>query len=102
MIKITDNAILELRNTIAKSGKQFARLEIKGGGCAGFEYEWSTTDQATRNDMEIEGVLLIDRMFELYLLNMELDYFDDGFNKGFKFNNPNAKASCGCGTSFSI
>jgi len=102
MITVTDNALNHLENIARKNNKKFIRLDIKGGGCAGFEYEWSFEDKQYDNDQLINNILLIDNMFELQLLNMELDYKEELFGSNFVFNNPNAKSSCGCGTSFSL
>ncbi len=99
---MTDKAYSELKSITQMNNKQYARLEVKGGGCAGFEYDWSTTDSRTESDTLVRELVIVDKMFELYLIGLELDYYDDGFNKSFKFNNPNAKSQCGCGTSFTI
>ena len=74
MIKLTDNALLHLRSLRKEHDKKFVRLQVKGGGCAGFEYEWSFADEETRNDVIVDDILLIDRINELYLTGMELDY----------------------------
>ena len=102
MIKLSDNALLRLRELRTKNNKPFVRLDIKGGGCAGFEYHWSYADEEQRNDCVIDDVLLVSRDYELYLMGLELDYSFDDFESMFKFNNPKATSSCGCGTSFSI
>ena len=102
MIKILDNALLRLRELRDKHNKKFVRLQVKGGGCAGFNYDWSFADEETRNDVIVDDILLIDRINELYLTGMELDYNYDDFESAFVFNNPHAKSSCGCGTSFSV
>ena len=102
MIKLSDNALLRLRELRKKNDKRFVRLDIKGGGCAGFEYHWSYVDEEQRNDAVIDDVLLVSRDYELYLMGLELDYSYDGFDSMFKFNNPKAKSTCGCGTSFSV
>jgi len=102
MIKLSDNALLRLRELRNKNNRKFVRLDIKGGGCAGFEYHWSYSDEEQRNDAVIENVLLVSRDYELYLLGLELDYTYDDFESSFKFNNPQAKSTCGCGTSFSV
>ena len=102
MIKLSDNALLRLRELRTKNNHKFVRLDIKGGGCAGFEYHWSYSDEEQRNDAVIENVLLVSRDYELYLMGLELDYSYDDFESMFKFNNPKAKSTCGCGTSFSI
>ena len=102
MIKILDNALLRLRELRDKHNKKFVRLQVKGGGCAGFNYDWSFADEETRNDVVVDDILLIDRINELYLTDKELDYNYDDFESAFVFNNPQAKSSCGCGTSFSV
>ena len=102
MIKLSDNALLRLRELRNKNNRKFVRLDIKGGGCAGFEYQWSYSDEEQQNDCVIDEVLLVSRDYELYLLGLELDYTYDDFESMFKFNNPKAKSTCGCGTSFSI
>ena len=102
MIKLSDNALLRLRELRTKNNHKFVRLDIKGGGCAGFEYHWSYSDDEQRNDAVIDDVLLVSRDYELYLMGLELDYTYDDFESSFKFNNPQAKSTCGCGTSFSV
>ena len=102
MIKLSDNALLRLRELRNKNNKRYVRLDIKGGGCAGFESHWSSADEEQRNDAVIDDVLLVSRDYELYLMGLVLDYSFDDFESMFKFNNPKAKSTCGCGTSFSI
>ena len=102
MIKIQDNALLRLRELREKHNKKYVRLDVKGGGCAGFNYEWSFDDEDRIDDVIVDDILLVSRDYELYLLGMELDYTYDDFESSFVFNNPQAKSSCGCGTSFAI
>ena len=107
MIKLSDNALIRLRELRKKNNKRFVRLDVKGGVCAGFEYQWSYADEEQRNDaiiddVVIDDVLLVSRDYELYLMGLELDYTFDDFESMFKFNNPKAKSTCGCGTSFSV
>ena len=102
MIKIQDNAYKRLNELRKKHNKKFVRLDVKGGGCAGFNYEWSFADEDRIEDIIVDDMLLIDRSYELYLMGMELDYNYDDFESAFVFNNPKATSSCGCGTSFSI
>ena len=61
MIKLSDNALLRLRELRNKNNLKFVRLDIKGGGCAGFEYHWSYADEEQRNDCVIDDVLLVSR-----------------------------------------
>jgi iron-sulfur cluster insertion protein len=102
MITILDNALLRLRELRDKHNKKFVRLQVKGGGCAGFNYDWSFSNEETRDDVIVDDILIIDRVNELYLTGMQLDYTYDDFESAFVFKNPQAKSSCGCGTSFSI
>ena len=102
MITIQDGAYKRLSELRKKHNKKFVRLDVKGGGCAGFNYEWSFDDEDRIEDIIVDDMLLIDRSYELYLMGMELDYNYDDFESAFVFNNPKATSSCGCGTSFSI
>ena len=102
MIKLSDNAIQHLQTIAKDNNKKYVRLDVKGGGCAGFGYEWSFADEEQRSDVIIKDILLVSRDYELFLLNMELDFKKDIFGSQFVFNNPMAKSSCGCGTSFSV
>ena len=102
MIKLTDNALLHLRSLRKEHDKKFVRLQVKGGGCAGFEYEWSFENEAEKDDHVIDDRLIVHKMNELYLMGVEIDYDSEIFGSTFKFNNPRAKSQCGCGTSFSI
>ena len=102
MIQLTNEALNHLENLTKEHNKKYVRLQVKGGGCAGFEYEWSFEDEDNREDMIIDDILLIDRMNELYLRGMELDYKKEIWGSSFVFENPMAKSSCGCGTSFSV
>ena len=81
------------------------RVAVKGGGCSGLTYDLSITDKELESDKVVEqyGVkVMVDKKSYIFLVGTQLD-FSDGLNgKGFVFSNPNAKKSCGCGTSFSV
>ena len=96
MIQLTNEALNHLENLTKEHNKKYVRLQVKGGGCAGFEYEWSFEDEDNREDMIVENILLIDRMNELYLRGMHLDYKKEIWGSSFVFENPMAKSSCGC------
>lgn len=102
MIDITPEALEHLQKQATENNKRFVRLSVKGGGCAGFEYEWSFDDEDTRDDMVIKEILLVDRMFELYLLGTTLDFKKEIAGSHLVISNPKAKSSCGCGESFAI
>ena len=102
MIKLTDNAIERLHKIADKNGKRYVRLSIKGGGCAGFEYKWETTDTREDTDCLLGDILIVSLELEMYLLGTTLDWVEDTFSSEFKITNPNSKSSCGCGESFSV
>ena len=105
-VKLTQNAITELKRVIAEqniSEELGLRVGVKGGGCSGFSYVLGF-DSATETDQQfdIEGItILMDRAHGLYLAGMEIDYHDGLDARGFVFSNPNAASTCGCGSSFS-
>jgi iron-sulfur cluster insertion protein len=106
MITITEKAA-EKVNEIAKEedlGGQGLRLRVVGGGCAGFSYDLYFEDKPTEMDEEFEsrGVkLFVDPLSYQYLDGTEIDYVESLQGAGFKFQNPNVKSTCGCGSSFS-
>tara|TARA_B100001769_G_scaffold238447_1_gene204314 strand:- start:30 stop:341 length:312 start_codon:yes stop_codon:yes gene_type:complete len=101
-LTLSDTAYKQIGHLLEEHNKKFVRLQVKGGGCAGFEYEWSFEDEQGKDDHLIDDRLLIDQMNELYLTGIEIDYNKETFGSAFTFNNPQAKSQCGCGTSFSV
>ena len=106
-ITITQHAAVKIRDVFEANGmpaNACLRVGIKGGGCSGFSYTLDVSAEPADGDevFECEGLRLIcDPKSYLYLNGTEVDYSDDLLKGGFVFNNPNAKASCGCGASFS-
>ena len=83
----------------------FLRLSVEGGGCSGFQYKFDLVGNTEPDDVVIEregARLLIDPVSVGYLGGAEIDFVDDLMGATFRIRNPNATASCGCGTSFSI
>jgi iron-sulfur cluster assembly accessory protein len=80
------------------------RLKVQGGGCSGFSYDlYFDQQQEIDHTFESNGVKLIcDQMSLMYLMGTEVDYVEGLHGAGFKFNNPNVKSTCGCGSSFSV
>lgn len=90
---------------VAEPDKKVLRISVSGGGCSGFQYEFDLDNVSNDNDHAIEkdgSTILIDSISLVYLLGSEIDFVDDLIGASFQINNPNATASCGCGTSFSI
>jgi iron-sulfur cluster insertion protein len=106
MITITEKAA-EKVNEIAVAeelGGQGLRLKVIGGGCAGFSYDLYFEDKPGEMDetFEDKGIkLYIDSFSYHYLEGTEIDYVEGLHGSGFKFQNPNVKSTCGCGSSFS-
>ena len=85
--------------------KKALRISVSGGGCSGFQYEFDLDNNVNDDDHRIEkdgSTILIDSISLVYVLGSEIDFVDDLIGASFQINNPNATASCGCGTSFSI
>ena len=81
------------------------RVSVEGGGCSGFQYKFDVDRAQAADDFVIghEGVtVLIDSVSLQYMAGAEIDFVDDLIGAAFRVNNPKAKASCGCGTSFSV
>ena len=81
------------------------RVSVEGGGCSGFQYRFGFEKAPAADDLVLarEGAtVLIDPVSVKYMAGAEIDYVDDLIGASFKVNNPKAKASCGCGTSFSL
>lgn len=105
-INITEKALSEIKRIMKENNvpeNYGLRIGIKGGGCSGFSYTMGFDGESapTDNITEFDGVqVFIDMKSFLYLTGTELDYTDGLSGKGFVFNNPNAKRTCGCGSSF--
>jgi iron-sulfur cluster assembly accessory protein len=84
---------------------KFLRLSVNGGGCSGFQYEFKLENEEADDDLKIntlDATLLVDPVSFEFLHGSTLDFVDDLMGQSFRVENPNAKSSCGCGTSFSL
>ena len=107
MVLITSVAaskVNEIREAEGIEPQMALRLRVVGGGCAGFSYDLYFDEIAeVDRELEITGVkVVIDEMSLMYLVGTEIDYVEGLQGAGFKFNNPNVKTTCGCGSSFSV
>ena len=104
MITLTKLAAKKIKTLLTEKKETGIRAGVQGGGCSGFTYKLEFDNQDD-NDRVISshGVnLYVDPKSYLYLMGTEIDFVDELNQSGFKFVNPNAKRTCGCGESFSI
>lgn len=107
IVSLTDNAakrLLALRTRDARPNMML-RVTVLGGGCSGFQYEIDLDAEKKDDDVTFErdgAVLVIDTTSLPFLDNAEIDFVSDMMKSSFKIRNPNAAASCGCGSSFSV
>lgn len=107
MIQVTPKAIQKIKEAFVRHGaadNAALRLGVQGGGCSGLSYLFRVETKLRPNDnvYEFDGVkIFVDPKSLLYLDGMTLDYKESLIHSGFVFENPNAKKSCSCGTSFS-
>ena len=107
MIQLTESAAEKVRELIQKrpSPTEGLRVGVRGGGCSGFTYFLEFAEAANKGDREVDShgvTLFVDPKSYLYLMGTEIDYVDSLAGAGFKFQNPNARRTCGCGESFSV
>ena len=101
-IKFTDKAIKQINHLLTKKEKgAFFRIAIKGGGCSGFQYDFSFDKSIEKDDLKFENIL-IDKTSADLLKGSEVDYVSELIGDSFKITNPQSKSSCGCGVSFSL
>jgi len=106
-VVVTEAAAEEIAKQRAKRGTPNARIRVgvRGGGCTGFTYVFEWADEVKSTDSEFSGpdgsgvAIVVDPKSLVFLGGMTLDFVRGMMGHGFKFNNPNAKGSCGCGES---
>ena len=101
-IKFTDKALKQINALLSKKDKgSFFRIAIKGGGCSGFQYEFTFDNSKMEDDLSFKNIL-IDKNSADLLKGSEIDYVSELIGSQFKISNPQTKSSCGCGVSFSL
>jgi iron-sulfur cluster assembly protein len=106
-VGINETAVVRLKRLLEERGTPNAglRVAVRGGGCSGLSYhmEWSEAPKERDKIFERDGVrIFVDSKSYLYLMGTELVYEDGLLASGFKLQNPNVKAACGCGESFTV
>jgi iron-sulfur cluster assembly accessory protein len=107
MIQLTDVAAGKVKEIMAQQNPMptVLRVAVVGGGCSGFSYHMAFDNQENSSDnvYQFDGVkVVVDQMSEMYLDGVQIDYIETLEGAGFKFNNPNVKSTCGCGSSFQV
>ena len=105
-IMLTESAIAAVKNAIAQEGEpgDALRVSVVGGGCSGYQYNLDFEKEARMDDLTLEYgdvKIFVDSISAGYLMGTVVDFVSGLNGTGFKFNNPNAKRTCGCGSSFS-
>jgi len=108
MVGITAKAAAMVKETMEREGDKFQglRIAVVGGGCSGFQYSLDLDEEGAKDGdttFVSSGIkCFVDPMSSMYLMGVEIDYVETQFGQaGFSFKNPNAKSTCGCGSSFS-
>jgi iron-sulfur cluster assembly accessory protein len=103
---VTERAARRIAEIVAgEKPSTMLRVSVEGGGCSGFQYKFDLVGEPAADDLVLERdgtKVLIDPVSLGYLEGAEIDFVDDLIGAAFKIRNPNATASCGCGTSFSL
>jgi iron-sulfur cluster assembly accessory protein len=106
LVRVTEAAGAKVRALIERENQgEFLRIAITGGGCNGLSYKLKFAPEPRKGDILVRSggvAVLVDARTALYLKGTVLDYSSQLIAGGFKFTNPNAKASCSCGESFSV
>ncbi len=105
-IHLTDRAAQRIVQIAAKNQQPpILRVAVNGGGCSGFQYDFSLSDSREADDVTIMrdgATLLVDSISLVHMAGSTVDFVDDLMGQSFRIANPLAKSSCGCGTSFSL
>ena len=105
-VEVTEAAARRINEIMAADpGKTALRISVEGGGCSGFSYKFDLVDSRNEDDVDFTrdgATVLIDEISLVYMGGAVIDFVDDLMGQSFQIKNPNAVASCGCGTSFSV
>ena len=101
ILTLTTQAKEYMSQQLVMAEKNYVLLEVKGGGCSGFKYEWTYVEDETKGTL-IDNILVLDAMAEMFVFGCTVDYIRELGGNYLVVKNPNAKAACGCGDSFGI
>jgi iron-sulfur cluster assembly accessory protein len=105
-VTLSESAARRIKEIVsAEQGKSALRVSVEGGGCSGFSYKFDLDNEPGEDDIVLErddAKVLIDQVSLVYMAGSEIDFVDNLMGQAFQIKNPNAVASCGCGTSFSV
>ncbi len=105
-VALSESAAKRINEIVADEPKaKILRISVEGGGCSGFQYKFDLVESGADDDLVLErsgATVVIDPVSLQFLSGSEIDFVDDLMGASFQIKNPNATASCGCGTSFSI
>jgi iron-sulfur cluster assembly accessory protein len=105
-VTLSESAARRIKEIVsAEKGKSALRVSVEGGGCSGFSYKFDLDNEPGEDDIVLErddAKVLIDQVSLIYMAGSEIDFVDNLMGQAFQIRNPNAVASCGCGTSFSV
>ena len=105
-ISVTERAARRISEILRREPPgTMLRVSVEGGGCSGFQYKFNTDRAQAKDDLVIvrdQATVLIDQVSLGYMTGAEIDFVDDLMGASFRVVNPNATASCGCGTSFAL
>jgi iron-sulfur cluster insertion protein len=106
-MRLTNNAVNKIKDLIAEENNPNINLRVyvQGGGCSGMQYGFTFDEEINEDDTQVEKndcTILVDSISLQYLKDAEIDYTESLQGSQFKIHNPDAKASCGCGSSFAV
>jgi iron-sulfur cluster assembly accessory protein len=105
-VVVTERAVRRIAEILrGEAGEPVLRVAVEGGGCSGFQYRFDIEPGRAPDDLVIERAgarVVIDPVSLQYLTGAQIDYADELIGAAFRIDNPNATASCGCGTSFAL
>src|SRR6056300_965915 len=102
IVTLTESAKEQMQNMVEQHQKPAVRPSLKGGGCAGFKYDWTMEDEVNTDDEVVEfnnGKFIVDPSSVMFLLGSTIDYKKEMFGSYFAVENPASTSSCGCGES---